>query len=199
MGSGRGEMNGLARRDASPPTAGRNLLVLLLPDGSEAELQREIAARATEGSTVNVVARPGSARSSGSPRTTPAGRRTYVRSRRSGCSPTRRMSRPRRLTWIRCRLEDALRSFPARRDPDRRQRVRKQRPGDVAAALRLPVTRLGGSLPPPERQELRETARAIVAGRSKATPFVFFAGVNLTLAGLAAPITAIVVLVIWLG
>ena len=40
--------------------------------------------------------------------------------------------------------------------------------------------------------------RAIVAGRSKATPFVFFAGVNLALLALAILISAVVLLVVWL-
>ncbi|HYY63104.1 MAG TPA: hypothetical protein VE688_00715 [Gaiellaceae bacterium] len=49
-----------------------------------------------------------------------------------------------------------------------------------------------------ERSSLREFRRAIRGGRSKATPFVFFAGVNLALFVLAAAITLIVFLVLWL-
>jgi hypothetical protein len=49
-----------------------------------------------------------------------------------------------------------------------------------------------------ERNALREFGRAIRAGRSKATPFVLFAGVNLALLGLATAISLIVLLIVWL-
>jgi hypothetical protein len=65
--------------------------------------------------------------------------------------------------------------------------------------LRREVAERGDeSLPAPEHLQFRETARAIVAGRSKATPFVFFAAVNLALFALAGLITAVVLLVLWL-
>jgi len=51
---------------------------------------------------------------------------------------------------------------------------------------------LGG----PERGEAH--LDQIRAGRSKATPFVLFASVNLTLLALAAAISLIVILIIWL-
>lgn len=65
--------------------------------------------------------------------------------------------------------------------------------------FRLPVERLGGPPPEPGHAELREAARAVVAGRSRATPFVFFAGVNLFLLLLAALVAAAVLLVLWLS
>jgi hypothetical protein len=73
--------------------------------------------------------------------------------------------------------------------------------GGLEASLRkfgVPVTRLGGSLPLRERDRVREGARRIAAGRSRATPFVFFAGVNLALLLLTVLISLVVVLVVWL-
>jgi len=94
-------------------------------------------------------------------------------------------------------VDDALRSFPG----DEILIVGgASENGVLEASLRrfgLPVTRAGGSLPPPEHPQVRETTRAIVAGRSKATPFVSFAGVNLTLLALAVAITVVVLLVLW--
>ena len=60
----------------------------------------------------------------------------------------------------------------------------------------LPVTRLDGSVPTRRANPLRESARALAAGRSKATPFVFFVAVNVALLALAALITLIVLLVL---
>ena len=62
----------------------------------------------------------------------------------------------------------------------------------------LPVRRIGGSLPLRRRDRVRESARRIAAGRSKATPFVFFAGVNLALFALAVLIALVVLFVLWL-
>jgi hypothetical protein len=95
-------------------------------------------------------------------------------------------------------VEDALRSFAADEilvvaGPDE--------DGGLEESLRafgVPVTRLGGSLPVRRRDRAREQARRIVYGRSRATPFVFFAGVNLTLLLLAVLISLVVVLVVWL-
>jgi hypothetical protein len=94
-------------------------------------------------------------------------------------------------------VEDALRAFPA----DEILIVGgAHENGALEASLRqfgLPVTRLGEAASPPPSQ-LRMQTRAIVAGRSKATPFVFFAGVNLALLALAILISAVVLLVVWL-
>jgi hypothetical protein len=95
-------------------------------------------------------------------------------------------------------VEDALRDFPADEivlvaHPDQ--------DGGVEASLRgfgLPVTRLGASLPLRRRDGLRARARRVVAGRSQATPFVFFTGVNLALLALALLISLVVVFVVWL-
>jgi hypothetical protein len=69
---------------------------------------------------------------------------------------------------------------------------------DALERLDRPVSRLDDHAPVRERNALREFGRAIRAGRSRATPFVFFAGVNLALLGLAAAISLIVLLILWL-
>jgi hypothetical protein len=61
-----------------------------------------------------------------------------------------------------------------------------------------PIRRLDGASQIRERSSLREFGRAIRAGRGKATPFVLFVGVNLTLVALAVAISLIVILIIWL-
>ncbi len=95
-------------------------------------------------------------------------------------------------------VEDALRKFPA----DEIMVVGGAEDGGVEAALRrfgLPVTRVGEPPPPGRRSLLREAARGLAAGRSKATPFVFFAAVNLFLLALAALITLVVLFILWLS
>jgi hypothetical protein len=95
-------------------------------------------------------------------------------------------------------VDDALRDFSADEilvvsGPDEN--------GGLEASLRrfgVPVSRVGGPLPLRRRDRVRESARRIAAGRSKATPFVFFAGVNLALLLLAVLIVLLVALVIWL-
>jgi hypothetical protein len=181
--------------------AARNLLVLVLPDASEAAMRGAIAARANGEPAVHVVAptRVGplewlatdedEARSEAEIRALEAewtlADQADVAGEAGDVDPV-------------LAVDDALRSFPA----DEILIVGgASENGLLEASLRrfgLPVTRVGGSLPPPEHQQLREEARAIVGGRSKATPFVFFAAVNLTLLALAALITAIVLLVLWL-
>jgi hypothetical protein len=69
---------------------------------------------------------------------------------------------------------------------------------DSLKRFRRPIRRLDGASQIRERSSLREFGRAIRAGRSKATPFVLFASVNLTLLALAAAISLIVILIIWL-
>jgi hypothetical protein len=61
-----------------------------------------------------------------------------------------------------------------------------------------PIRRRDGASQIRERSLLREFGRAIRAGGSKATPFVLFASVNLTLLALAAAISLIVILIVWL-
>lgn len=177
-----------------------NLLVVLLADGSEAALRRAVAERPDESLAVHVVA------------PTRVGPLEWLATDEDDA---RREADTRALVaeWTLhdqaevegeagdvdpiLAVEDALRSFPA----DEILIVGgASENGSLEASLRqfgLPVTRLGGSLPTPDHQQLRENTHAIVGGRSKATPFVFFAGVNLALLALAALITAIVVLVLW--
>jgi hypothetical protein len=95
-------------------------------------------------------------------------------------------------------VEDALRDFPA----EEILLVGGEREnGGLEASLAafgLPVTRVGSSGAPRRASRLREGTRSIVAGRSKATPFVFFAGANLALLLLAVAISLAVLLVLWL-
>jgi hypothetical protein len=177
------------------------LLVVLLPDASEAAMRRAIAEHGDGEPTVHVVAptRVGplewlatdedNARSEAEIRALEAEWTLADQADVEG--EARDVDRV-------LAVDDALRSFPA----DEILIVGGvSENGVLEASLRrfgLPVTRVGGSLPPPEHRQLRETTRAIVAGRSKATPFVFFAGVNLTLLALAAVVTAVVLLILWL-
>lgn len=95
-------------------------------------------------------------------------------------------------------VEDALRSF----DADEIVLVGgASENGGIEDALRRlgrPVSRVDNDAQVRERSSLREFGRAIRAGRSKATPFVFFAGVNLALLVLAAALSLIVLLILWL-
>lgn len=95
-------------------------------------------------------------------------------------------------------VEDALRSF----DADEILLVGgAAEDGGLEASLRrfgIPVSRLNQSVPVRSRSQIREFARGIRSGRSKATPFVLFASVNLTLLVLAALITLVVILIVWL-
>lgn len=96
-------------------------------------------------------------------------------------------------------VEDALRKFPA----DEILLVGgAEEDGALEAALRrfgLPVARVGEAPPPGKRNLFREAARGLAAGGSKATPFVFFAGVNGFLFALAALISLVVLLILWLS
>jgi hypothetical protein len=95
-------------------------------------------------------------------------------------------------------VEDALRRF----DADEILLVGgASENGGIEDALRRldrPVSRVDDGAPVRERSSLREFGRAIRAGRSKATPFVFLASVNLALLVLAAAISLIVLLILWL-
>jgi hypothetical protein len=95
-------------------------------------------------------------------------------------------------------VEDALRSFPA----DEILLVGEaSEDGALERSLRrfgLPVTWLGVAPTAGSRNLLRDAARGLAAGRSKATPFVVFAGVNLFLLLLAVVISLVALLVVWL-
>jgi hypothetical protein len=95
-------------------------------------------------------------------------------------------------------VEDALRSF----DADEILLVGgAAEDGGLEASLRrfgLPISRPDHSAALRRRSQLREFARGIRSGRSKATPFVVFASVNLTLLVLAALIALLVALIVWL-
>jgi hypothetical protein len=69
---------------------------------------------------------------------------------------------------------------------------------DALARFDRPVSRVDDDAPVRARSSLREFGRGIRSGRSKATPFVFFASVNLALLVLAAAISLIVLLILWL-
>jgi hypothetical protein len=73
--------------------------------------------------------------------------------------------------------------------------------GGLETSLRrfgLPVSRLAGSVPVRGRSQVREFARGIRSGRSRATPFVLFASVNLALLVLAALIAPVAIFFVWL-
>jgi hypothetical protein len=95
-------------------------------------------------------------------------------------------------------VEDALRSF----DADEILLVGgAAEDGGLEASLRrfgIPVSRLDQPVPVRRRSQVREFARGIRSGRSQATPFVLFASVNLALLVLAALITLVVILIVWL-
>ena len=95
-------------------------------------------------------------------------------------------------------VEDALRRF----DADEILLVGgASENGGIEKALKgldRPVRRVDDDGQVRQRSTLRGFWRAIRAGRSKATPFVFFASVNLALLVLAAAISLIVLLILWL-
>jgi hypothetical protein len=95
-------------------------------------------------------------------------------------------------------VEDALHAF----DADQILLVgAAAEDGGLEEGLRrfgVPVSRLDSGGRSRRRSALREFRRGITSGRSNATPFVLFAGVNLTLLLLAALVSLIVVLIIWL-
>jgi hypothetical protein len=95
-------------------------------------------------------------------------------------------------------VEDALRGFDA--DEILLVGGAAQNGGLEASLGRfgIPVSRLDQSVPVRGRSRVREFARGIRSGRSKATPFVLFASVNLTLLVLAALITLVVIFFVWL-
>lgn len=178
-----------------------NVLVLLLPDGSESRLQAAIAARTDEPPNVHVVtpiqmgalawlaSDEDDARAEASVRAFEAerllGDEADVEGEAGDADPVQA-------------VEDALRTFPA----DEILIVGGQSEnGELEASLRrfeLPVSRLGGSAVGSSAGHVRRATRAVVAGRSKATPFVFVATVNFALLLLAASIAALVMLVVWL-
>ncbi len=93
-------------------------------------------------------------------------------------------------------VEDALNEFRA----DRIVVV-----GDEDAALHqslqrfeIPVERLGGQPQAAPAGELRETGRAIMSGRSDATPYAVFGGVMLALGAMVALGFLIAALVLWI-
>jgi len=97
-------------------------------------------------------------------------------------------------------VEDALQEFPA----DEVVIVGDEGgDGELEASLRrlgLPVTRLAASGGAADRgSRAREEGRAIMSGRSDATPYAIFAGVVLAMGAALVAILAIGLLVMWLG
>lgn len=179
----------------------RNLLVLLLPDGSEATLRRAVEERADGPLKVRIVAPTHVsplewlANDEDDARREAAARalevewmlddQAEVAGEAGDVDPVQA-------------VEDALRTLPS----DEILIVGgANENGALESSLRrfgVPVTRIDGSSPPPEHPRLRETSRAVIAGRSEATPFIFFASANLALIALAVLIAGIAVLVLWL-
>lgn len=95
-------------------------------------------------------------------------------------------------------VEDALRRF----DADEILLVGGARENgsieDALKRLNRTVSRVDDDAEVRERNSLHEFGRALRAGRSKATPFVFFASVNLALLALAVAVSLLVLLILWL-
>ncbi len=96
-------------------------------------------------------------------------------------------------------VEDALRRFPA-------EEILLVGGGAADSSLQASLRRLGVPTtwvgrPPPaggSRSRLRVAVRALASGRSRATPFVAFAGANLALLLIGVLITVVVALILWL-
>jgi hypothetical protein len=96
-------------------------------------------------------------------------------------------------------VEDALRRFPA-------EEIVLVGGGAADSSLQASLRRLGVPTtwvgrPPPaggSRGRLRDGVRALASGRSRATPFVAFAGANLALLLIGVLITVVVALILWL-
>jgi hypothetical protein len=180
---------------------GRNLLVVLFEDASPAELRKAIAERGDGPPHVRVVA--------------PA-RAGLLEWLATDEDRARAEAEVRALEseWLLAdeaeiegdagdvdpvlAVEDALRNF----DADEILLVGgAAENGGLEASLRrfgIPVTRLDQPVSVRSRSRVREFARGIRSGRSKATPFVLFASVNLTLLVLAALIALLVFAILWL-
>jgi hypothetical protein len=94
-------------------------------------------------------------------------------------------------------VEDTLREFSA----DEILIVGRPDDGSLElelAGFGLPVRRAGGAPPPVPGDELRREAHRVVAGRSRATPFAFLAGVQPTVLVVAGVVLVLVLLAIWL-
>ena len=94
-------------------------------------------------------------------------------------------------------VEDALREFRA--DEIVIVGDRDDAALDLALAeFGLPVRRAERSRPPEHGDAVRRDARRVVEGRSPATPFAMFAGVNLAVAALVVLVVVVVLLALWL-
>ncbi|HEY3017201.1 MAG TPA: hypothetical protein VGJ23_00075 [Gaiellaceae bacterium] len=179
----------------------RNLLVLLLGEGSRSRLQRAIAERGDGPANVHIVAptRIGPlewlASDEDHARAEAAVRALDAEWTLTGEAEVE--AEPGDVDPV-LAVEDALRNFQAD------EILLVGAPGEdggLEASLQrfgVLVTRLEGSRPARRADPLREWARALAGGRSKATPFVFFVAANLALFALAALIALFVLLVLWL-
>jgi hypothetical protein len=94
-------------------------------------------------------------------------------------------------------VEDALEDFPA----DEIVIVGGGGNGALEASLRrfgIPVRRLGPPVPPRMGDQVRETGRAVMSGRSSATPYAVITVVMLSLLAVACLILVTALLVLWL-
>jgi hypothetical protein len=177
----------------------RNVLVLLLEDDSRSRLRRAIAQRGDGRANVHIVAptRVGPlewlATDEDDARAKAAVRALEAEWMLAGDAEIE--AEPGDADPV-LAVEDALRTFPA----DEILLVGAAgEDGGLERSLRrfgLPVTRLEGARPPRRASRLREWARSLAAGRSKATPFVFFVAANVALLVLAALIVLVVLLVL---
>lgn len=180
--------------------AARNLLVLLLEEGHEAQLQHALAARGDGTPSVRLVA-PAHVSAAQWLATDEDAARIEAETRllqtewalRDEAEVEGEAGEADPVLAV----EDALRTFPA----DEIVIVGGGgEDGGVERSLRelgLPVSRVPAGEPVRARRHRRETIRALARGKNKATPFVLFAGVNVALLALAALISVVVLLVLF--
>ena len=176
--------------------AAHNLLVLLLEDGHTPQLQQALAERSNGTPSVRVVAPAHVSAAQWLATDEDAARfeaETRVLETEWALGDEAHVDGGAGESDPVLAAEDALRTFPA----DEILLVGGSEDGGVERSLRelgLPVTRVPVGARIRQRRPLREAIRALASGKSRATPFVLFAGVNLALLALAGLITVVVLL-----
>ena len=179
----------------------RNVLVLLLDEGHEAQLWDAVAAASDESAAVHIVA-PARvsavewlATDEDAARTDAEVRALQAEWALQGEAQVEGEAGDADAVLA---AKDALRRFPA----DEILLVGgASEDGGTEASIRelgLPVQRIPATAQLRERRGLREALRALARGESKATPFVLFVAVNAALLALAGVIALVVLLVLWL-
>ena len=171
------------------PFVGRQLLILLLGDATEAELETAVETRGDGYLSVYVVAPAHvKARSNGLPPTRRGrmARRAPAHSKRSGSSPARPRSAAarREAPGPGSGRRRRARALSGRRD--RRGGIGRDRPTSAprtASARPAPVSSSSGLTVRPEtwRTRLRAATSGLSSGRNESTPWVAFVGANVGL------------------